>query len=172
MLRVVLAVAIAAALLGTAMPVVDDARVTKAQIGVETELDRLERAAKRLVARNDIPPGDAPGARRAIVLRLPERTWGSRGLAVVRFPPLGNQKDPSWRIGEGPLKIWRPDVTVGGATGGVALQEGGRTKLVLTLQRIDGEPVVIVSRHDFISDGAATATHARTQDSASGTVLQ
>lgn len=170
MLRVVLAVAIAAALLGTAIPVVEDARVTKAQIGVETELERLERAAKRLVARNDILPGDAPGARRVIVLRLPERRWGSRGLAVLRFPPPGSLKDPSWRIGERPLEVWRPDVTLGGASGGVSLREGGRTKLVLTLHRIDGEPVVIVSRPDFISEGAATETHARTQDPASRTV--
>lgn len=165
MLRVVLAVTLAAALLGAAMPVVDDARVATARSQTADQLESLDRAAERLEERNDAsPPGmDGGGARRHVVLDFPRRSWGSSGLDRLYIPGEFDAA-PSWRVSGGKSKTWYSSVPIAGPDGGMTIREGGRVRLVLKLRRRQGESVVVVSRPDFMSDDGTRPAHAGTSD--------
>lgn len=165
MLRTVLAITLAAALLGAAMPVVDDARVATAGSQTVDQLESLDRAAEALADRNDpAPPGmDGSSARRHVVLDFPRRTWGSSGLERLRVP-ANSAAGISWRVESGTSTTWNSSVPITGPDGGITIREGGRVRLVLTLQRARGEVVVVVSRPDFMSDSGTRPTHADTSD--------
>jgi len=148
MLRTALAVAVATALLGISLPVIDSARVTHAETSVETALGRLDTAASELAATSDPLPASADGARRQHVLRLPRGSWGSASLAELRFPPPDSQQKPTWRVTGGQWARMTTSVSLVGPPDGLTLTEGGRQRVELTLQRRDGDVVVVIARPD------------------------
>jgi hypothetical protein len=83
MLRVVLAVALTAALLAIAFPAVESARVQHSDQRIASELESLETVGRSLAEQNDPPPAGTTGARTEMTLRLPTKGWGSAGN--VRF---------------------------------------------------------------------------------------
>ena len=84
MLRVVLSVALAAALLATVAPALDDARATRTERLTERELGRVESAALTLAREEE------PGARRILRISLPE---DSPTTAPLAFVALGGVPD-------------------------------------------------------------------------------
>lgn len=146
MLRTVLSVSLAAALLAVSLPAVDSARLTHAETSTETSLQRLDAAATELAKGNDPVPPDSGGARRQLTLRLPRESWGSVALDEIRFPPLDADRLPTWRVVGGNRTTLRPSVPLVGPPGGLSLREGGRQRVILTLQRRNGHPVVVVTR--------------------------
>lgn len=148
MLRTALAVVVAAALLGMALPVIEDARIGHAESQVRTELGHLETEAADLRATSDpVAPG-AAGARRQHSLLLPGATWASAGVERVRIPPTANGS-VHWRVSGGRARTTSPSPPLVAPPDGLVLEAPGRHRLSLTLQRHDGRAVVVVSRADI-----------------------
>ena len=163
MLRVVVAVTLAAALLGTSMPAVETARVEHADARVEGELAGLAATAERLLARNDPSPPGVPGARRTVTLHAPGPSWASASLDTLSIPGSTTPGDDSTRVS------WR---TVGGREttrtlssplvghgDGLTIEGGGSRRLVLQVMRQNGDPVVVVRRPEFKSDAGSSPGH-------------
>lgn len=132
--RAVVAVALAAALLAATLPSVDRARVDHADARVAGEVERLERAATALAARNDLVDDGQP-ARTHLTLRLPERTWGTAPVDAFRIPAAGGEADVRWTVDGGRTRQRRLDgVDLSGSTDGLALRTGGRHRLALELR--------------------------------------
>jgi len=148
MLRVVLAVLLAATLLGIALPVVDSARVAHADSQVRTELDHLDTAATTLRTESDPTDPHIAGASVERTVVLPGATWGTAGIEWVRIPARANHTGIRWRVAGGTTRRVRPDVAVLAPPDGLTLREPGRHRLRLTLEARDGRAVVVVSRVD------------------------
>ncbi|WP_137283355.1 DUF7311 family protein [Halorussus salinisoli] len=82
MLRVVLGVALAVAVVAAATPALEDARTTRTERLTERELGRVETAAATLARE------EAPGARRTLTLSLPDDSPTAAGLAFVALGGL------------------------------------------------------------------------------------
>lgn len=157
MLRVVVSVVLAAALLGVAQPAVEDARETAAERAVERELVAVERAVADLRSEAAVPYGQ-PGARRVVVLDLPERSFGSAGVEYVAIGGLpagdGGGNLLAYEVADRPPNTVRidADLRVERSRGGVrwladdplVLRTGGRHRLAFVPVRHDGQKVVVV----------------------------
>lgn len=176
MLRAVLAVALAVALLAASLPAVDRARRDHADSQVRGQLERLATAARTLAARNDpVPVGNA-GATRTVTLRLPARGWRSAGVAYVAIGGVpGNVTTDTpdgdvlaWRLAGGPTRVVRvEDVAVHTVADGrvapdgrpLVVHEPGRHRVELSLVRHRGRPLVLVRR--FKSEDGTSPERAR-----------
>ena len=159
MLRVVVAIVLAAALLGVAQPAVEDARETAAERAVERELVAVERAVADLRSETAVPYGQS-GARRVVVLDLPERSFASAGIEYVSFGGLPEDGVGSnvlaYHVADRPPDIVRldADLRVERSRGGVerlveepfVLRTGGRHRIALVPVRYDGQRVVVVRK--------------------------
>lgn len=174
MLRAVLAVALAVALLAASLPAIDGARRDHADREVGSQLRQVGATLERFAARNDPVPPRGAGARATVRLHLPGRTWGTARVAYVAVGGAKNATDPAgsdvlaWRVAGGPertLRVDGIDLQVGGdgriGPDGepLVLHEPGRHRLVLALVSRDGRPVVLVRR--FKAGNVATRPHAR-----------
>lgn len=83
MIRVVLAVLLAASILAVALPAIDDARTTRTSDAMASAAERVSRAARTLVASDDPTAPTVPGARRVVTVRVPADSWGWRGVRSV-----------------------------------------------------------------------------------------
>ncbi|WP_254543351.1 DUF7311 family protein [Halomarina pelagica] len=141
MLRVVLAVLLAVALVGASLPAVERARVASSDAAVEREATALATAVERACADSDpVTPG-GPGARRVVTLALPARSWGHAGVERVRVTPRGVR----WRVRggarhrlrfDGPAALDRP----------IELRGAGRHRLRVACERRAGRAVAVVRR--------------------------
>lgn len=166
MLRVVVAVALGAALLGASMPAIDTSRVDHAEARVGAEIDGLAGTAERLRARNDPSPPGVPGARRTVTLHLPGPSWGSASLDYLSIPgpPTGaemaDHTTVAWRVEGGRRVSRRLSVPLVGPGDGLTIEGGGSRRIVLELTRREGTPVVLARRPEFKSDSEASVLHA------------
>lgn len=176
MLRAVLAVALAVALLAASLPAVDRAQRDHADSQVRSQLERLATAARALAARNDpVPVGNA-GATRTVTLRLPARGWRSTGVAYVAIggvPENAATDTPdgdvlAWRLAGGPPRVARLEgVAIHTVSDGrvapdgrpLVVREPGRHRVELSLVRRRGRPVVLVRR--FKPEGGTSPERAR-----------
>lgn len=144
MIRAVLAVAMATALLGVALPGIDHARVRHSDRVVRGEIDALDRAARSLVAADEAAP--TVGARRTVTVTLPDDSWG--GVAASSLAIRGSAGDPratvTYRLAGHPQRTVRIDTSLSTPDGPVVLRESGSHRIVLELVRIEGRPVVRV----------------------------
>jgi hypothetical protein len=149
-IRAVLAVALATAIVAAALPVLDDARQRRSDRSVRGEVAAVERAANALLAADETAPG--PGARRVVPVSLPERSWTTAGVDEVAIEgSVGRSHRESaatYTIGDGPTRrvgigapLYTPD-------GPVVLEGNRGAELVLELVRVDGRAVVAVRRRD------------------------
>lgn len=156
MIRAVLAIALAVALLGVSLPVVEEAGRTHSDARVSDQLDRVESAAKALRARS-AATRQGVTARRTLSLSLPERTWAHPGLARLTVPPPGERAAVTWRVEGGPehsRRLLGGDVV--GPPGGLTLRGGG-TREVALLLRPGG--TVQLRRVSFITERGSTAPY-------------
>ncbi|WP_135827953.1 DUF7311 family protein [Halorussus halobius] len=164
MLRLVLGVALAAALLGAVAPALEDARATRTDRLAARELDRVAAAAESLARE------EAPGARRTLDLSLPGDSPTTAPLAFVALGGVpsgetapvdrrGARTDDergvlAYRLAGGPVEVRRVglDLRAGGdGTRGesdsraLVLRGGGTYHLTLRLVRNRGRPTVAVA---------------------------
>lgn len=163
MIRVALAALLAVVLLGAATPAIDDARTSTTEQTLRADLARVGAAAEALTARHDAVRPEAGPARRTVRLVVPERGWGrTRATVTVGAGPTGERL--AWQVGDGPRRTVRVGVELrpwrDGRPATEELRLGpGRHRLVLSLVRIDGRPVVAV--RGFKSDTGRTSPRVR-----------
>lgn len=156
MIRAVLAVALALALLGVSLPVVEEAGRAHSDARVSNQLDRIESAAQALRARSAATVQGVT-ARRTLSLSLPERTWAHPGLARLTVPAPGSRAEVTWRVEGGTehsRRLLGGDVV--GPPGGLTLREGGTRGVVLRL-RPNG--TVRLRRLNFKPERGSSAGH-------------
>lgn len=170
MLRLVLAVALAAALLAVVTPALEDARATRTERLTARELGRIESAAEALVHE------ESPGARRTLTVSLPAR---SPTAAPLAFASLGGIPDRTaagatsetadtsgwdllaYRIAGGStvvrrvgvdLRVVRDGETVASDSRALVLSGGETYRLTLRLVRIRGRLTVVVGVGTVVVD--------------------
>jgi hypothetical protein len=132
MLRVVLAVALAVALLAIAVPAVETARVQYSDQRIASEFEALETVAETLRERNDPPPKGTSGARTVTTLRLPTKGWASAGVDRLTIAENGTVR---WRVSGGSEQTRHLSAVEFRPVGGeLRLDSGGRHRLVLQIQ--------------------------------------
>lgn len=156
MLRLVLAVALAVALLATAAPALEDARTTRTERLTERELDPVETAALTLAREEE------PGARRVLRISLPD---DSPTAAPLAFVALGGVPDEvvsadtadgdvfAYRVAggrtrvrrvEADLRVVRDGEPVESDSRALVLRGGGTYRLTLRFVRHGGRPTIAV----------------------------
>lgn len=158
MIRLVLAVALAVALVAATLPAIEKARQDRGRVAAERSLDRLAAAASDLTARDAAVRPGARGARRVLRLCLPRRSWTRAGVTALALTATdGAGTRVGYRVGDGreverrlPVALWPLD---GDATHADGTEEGptlslspGCHRLVLAAVRRDGAVGVTVRR--------------------------
>lgn len=158
MIRAVLTVALALALVGASMPAIESVRADRTATVLGSGIDDIRRAAAALVDHEAPTETGVSGARRVVTLDLPESSWTAVGVdAVVIRGDDGADSDVSFATVEYTLDTGRTDrvrLDVPLRTpGGPLLLGGGQSnerRLVLTLVRTDSDPdpdpVVVATR--------------------------
>ena len=146
MLRLVLAVVLAGALLAATIPALEDGRATATDRRLRGELTSLRNVARELARTNDpVAPGRR-GARRVVVLTVPDGV----AAASVAYVELGGDGGSTlaYALAGGPrheLRLGGLDVrTTGSGSGPLVLREGGRYRLALELVGVDDGPAIVV----------------------------
>jgi hypothetical protein len=140
-IRTVLAVLLTVALLAAVMPAVDEGRERRTAIHLDRVVDRIDRAARSLRAHEDPTARGVVGARRIVIVRLPERSWTAVG---ARLWIDGERDLIGYRLGEERTRRTRlPGVDLRTPNGRVVLDGGSRRRLELSLVRDGGVGVVV-----------------------------
>lgn len=153
--RTAVAVALAVGLVAASVPVVERARVDHSTATIAGEVERLERSAVALAAGNEVVPDGGSPARTRVTLSLPIRSWAESGVEAVRIQNGTGGPDVEWTATGGATRYRTfPDVRVSGPADGLAIGEGGRQRLVLSLERRGDNRTVVVRRPDADRAGA------------------
>lgn len=158
MLRVVVAVALATALLSVTVPALDVAKRDRGSTQIERSVERLTAAVADLRDREAAVPAGEAGARRVVTVRLPARTWSTAG---VEYLAIGGRPDGSsghaaaaWRVAGGHERARQVSgVRVEGdgarsPEGVLVVERPGTHRLELELVERDGRRIVVVRRLD------------------------
>ncbi|PSP86196.1 ABC transporter [Halobacteriales archaeon QS_1_68_17] len=168
MLRAVLAVVLAGALLAVSLPAIDDARADRTAAHLRSEAGEFERELGTLVAGDDAVRPGKPGARRVISLRLPRRSFAAAGVEVLRINSSGAAGRPGstrivWHLAggrNGSLTIDVARVQRADGDGPLVLREPGTHRLAASLRRTSGGRVVVLRRLNFKPDREDSRSHA------------
>ena len=156
MLRAVVAVALAAALLGTTLPAVETAQRERTETQFAGEVDRLTTAIADLRAREQAVA--ARGARRVVTIHVPQRDWDHAGVDYITLggapctgPTAREGAAIAWRVIGAPERRRRiPGVPVEAVTTPsgrpLVVREAGTHRIVLSLVMRGGERRVLVRR--------------------------
>ncbi|WP_128906144.1 DUF7311 family protein [Halorubrum amylolyticum] len=154
MIRVVLTVLVAVALLGAAMPALEDARTATTVDRLDAESDRVERAVGRLVAGSTSVGDPALAARTTVTVRAPT---GLSAAPIDRLVLVGSTRSG---VGSGAALRYRIDggrertvpvvpdavtAAVAVVDGPIALRTAGESRLEFRFVD-DGGPTVRISR--------------------------
>lgn len=143
MIRVALAVVFAAALLGATLPAVEAGAAERTAVGVEADLDRLERAMLALYDGEAATAPDVDGAVRRLTLRLPRESWATVPVASVDLVPANGGARLSYRL-RGRERVGRHvPVPLRASLG---FDAPGRHRVVLRLVRDEGGASVAAAR--------------------------
>jgi hypothetical protein len=145
-IRAVLAVAVATALLGVAIPALEDARSDRSVRLVRGEVAAIERAADSLLAADETAPGR--GARRVVEVSLPEGSWSDADVDELGIRgSVGTSRTTStvrYRVDGGSSRTLGVDAPLYTPDGVVAVPGDGTARVVLELVRVEGRPAVAV----------------------------
>lgn len=132
MIRAVLAVCLAVALLGVALPAVEDASRDHSAAVADAELTRLRATIADLAATDAALPADSAGARRLVTLRLPTPDLAAAPVAYLAVGGVpGTASD---------------DTSAGGSTRLAYRLQGGQPQTIsvpVDLRTPDGDPLVL-----------------------------
>lgn len=146
MIRTVLAVLLATALLSMTLPAIDAA-------GEQRTADRLERASDDITTEATALLEEEPGAtrslapRRVVAIELPDRSLTTAG--VDRFVVDGNGTGPavvSYAVAGQPESTATTRLPLRTPDGPIVLESAGQQTIVLRLLDRDGGPIVVAQR--------------------------
>lgn len=156
MLRAVIAVALATALLATSLPALEAVQRQRTATHLDGEVDRLETAVLDLRARDQATVGD--GARRVVTVRIPQRDWTHARVAYLTIGGSAGANDRggngaafAWRI-HGGEEQWRrtPGIRIDAVeicgNQPILLREPGVHRIALLLVWRDGERRILARR--------------------------
>jgi hypothetical protein len=154
--RTVLAVALAAALVAVSQPAVESAGRERTAAAVADEVDRFVEQATSLVDTDDAVA--RPGARRIVTVSLPEPGQTAAGIGELAFEPAveGQRRSAgttasaiSWRIDGGDRnRRFLERITLETSDDEpLVLGEHGRHRLVLSLRGSNADPRVHLRRY-------------------------
>ncbi len=147
MIRAVLAVAVATALVGVAMPAIEDARLEASDRLVRGELAAIERAGESLLAADETTP--SAGSRRVVTVDLPASTWRSAGVDRLAIHGIEQGADTGVAAVTYRLDGRQRRVTLGvplHTDDGPLVLDDGSHRLVLEMAERDGRRVVAIRR--------------------------
>lgn len=154
MLRTVLSVLLATALLSTALPAVEDARATRSDARVQADVAALDAALVELTSTEDAVEGGAT-ARRVVTVSLPSASLTSAPVDYVAVggSPSTNRSSRAgetlvaYRVDGEPERVVRVDVpTRTPGDGPLVLRGAGDRRLSLSLVAGHRGPAVAVQR--------------------------
>mgnify|MGYP000117914499 CR=1 FL=1 len=139
MIRAVVAVALAAALLSAALPAVQSAGADRTASALDRDIDRIERAGASLLADDD------PGGRRVLTISVPEGSLVAAGVdsVAVRCRPGCVVR---YVLETGAVRTRRLELPLVTPDGAVRFGTPGDHRLVLGLAEGDDGRVVTVRR--------------------------
>ncbi|MFC7173329.1 hypothetical protein ACFQL0_08055 [Haloplanus litoreus] len=141
MIRVVLAVLLAVALLAAVGPGVEAGREARTVTHLDGVVDRIARGVQSLRAHEDPTRPGETGARRIMRVRLPTPSWTAAG-ATLRVDGDGDRI--GYRLdGESPHRTRIRGVDLRTPSGPVVIESPGRHRLTLSLVRQNGVGVVV-----------------------------
>ncbi|MFB6097143.1 MAG: ABC transporter [Haloferacaceae archaeon] len=146
MIRLLLAVVLASALLAASLPAVDDARRERTVARMDRAVDRLRDAAAAI--RTDDPARDPSlAARRVVRVRLTSRSWTTAGVDAFRIDGRGPDRPPlvTCRLRGGRSISRRVDAPIE-TPDPVVLRERGVHRLALRFLLRGDRPVVVLRR--------------------------
>lgn len=137
MIRALLAVVLAAALLAASLPAVKSAAADRTAASLDRDVDDLERAGSSLLARDD------PGARRVVTVSLPAETLSAVGVEAftINCDPHCSVR---YTLETGASRVRRLSVPLATPDGVVRLSRPGDHRLTLGLGVDDDRRVVTV----------------------------
>lgn len=156
MIRAVLAVLLAAALLSISLPAVDAAGEERTIARMDRAVEEVDTSATGLLA-EDLGPTARLGPRRVIDVRLPDRSLTT--VEVERFAIDGMEDSPvriSYRLADRRPTHYRSTAPIATPDGPVVLRSTGEHTVVLRLVRRGGEPTVLVDRRDGDQSGRSS----------------
>ncbi|WP_276300570.1 DUF7311 family protein [Halorussus lipolyticus] len=159
MIRVVLGVALAVALVAVTTPALEDARESRSELLAERELGRVEAVIEELARE------EAPGARRTLTLSLPGDSPTEASLSFVALGGVpGNSSATATDTAEGDLLVFRvaggprhvrrvaadlrvvsEDARSAVDSRALVLRGGETYEVTLRVVRSDGRRIVVVS---------------------------
>lgn len=149
MIRLLLAVGLTAALLGYALPAVEDARAGRADALAHEELTTLRDETASFAARTDATAPGVPGPTRLVTVRVPRGTSLRVGIGP-RNESLGWVRDGHRGRVESDLRFDEP----------LRIDDPGTHQLRVSLVRRGGRTVVSVRR--FKPENGTTPVRVRT----------
>lgn len=140
--RTVLAVVLAVALLAASLPAVEDARRRRSADLVGAEVESLSRDLGRFASVNDATR-DVPGARLVVAIRLPGRSLSS--VPVALFALDGEADAVEYRLhgGRNRRRSLPVDLRVAGDGTRLEVGEPGPHRLRFSFRLIKSRPVVV-----------------------------
>lgn len=155
MIRYVIAVVLATAVLGLGFAALDEGAAIRGERATEGAVAAVERGAVSLVEHDDVVPGASEPARRVVEIDLPVDSRTSRAVETLVFERIEgtNATLARYRVpgrSEQQVVIDAPIVSADGAETVDLGGAQGRQTLVLELVAGDEQrPVVRVSQHRF-----------------------
>ncbi|MDQ2052730.1 hypothetical protein RBH26_20000 [Natronolimnohabitans sp. A-GB9] len=152
MIRYVLAVILAVALLAIAVPAIDHAATLNTERTLDSDLAALDEAATSLAATDELSPDGHPNPQRVVTVTLPTRSMTTTGVDHVEIVPheRGDFSTARYVLEDGTTRERTIDERIvwddPAATEPVELGGSGERRLALTLRADpDGDAVVVAS---------------------------
>lgn len=162
MLRAVIAVSLATALLGIGLAGLDTARHEHSDAQVRGEIEHLTAAIHDVHAREAAVGTSDDAARRVVTLRLPERDWTNAGIDYVQIGGTIDQTDAGGNVsdaaggtigyrvaGNHEQHLTLDGIRIEGGPSGerpLVIGESGTHRLAVSLVDRDGNRTVVVER--------------------------
>jgi hypothetical protein len=134
-IRALLAVALAAALLAASMPAIESAATDRTAAALDRDIERIERAGRSLLAEDD------PGARRVLTVKLPTDSLSSAGVDSFTID-CSAHCEIRYRLDSGWSRTRRLTIPLTTPEGPIRLGSPGEHRLWLRLEQHDGGRVV------------------------------
>jgi len=160
-IRVVVTVLLAIAILAAAMPAVENAAADRSEAQLRSGVESIDAAAVDLVESEEAVPGTV-GARRTVEVRIPAADVGAAG--VERLAISGSDRGYEFRVeGRDETEIHGtvPVHTIDGEP--LVLRDPGTHELVLALVEVGGDRRVVITRLERVHDGAFGGPGAQVQ---------
>ncbi len=150
MIRTVLAVVLAVAIIGAAVPAIEQGQIDRTETTIRGDLSALDTAITSLTTTEDATQTPSLAAQRAVTVTLPSDGIGAAPIETVVIDADGC----TYRIVDGPTDripfatAERVVVAPNRSTETLTLNETGRHQLIARLRQYNGSRIIEIERHD------------------------